>query len=107
MLARKPTSSLNLEKFVVRLLTKVDVAVILKKMFDKPYLTVGSLRQQSALDDTDDRVALILSPKLKELFGTGIEIELVRCWPDTTNEKGEWKSTFKIQAALKGEKLER
>ena len=75
-------------------------------MFDKPYLTVGALRQQTALDATDDRVALILSPELQKIFGA-VQIELVRCWPDTTDEKGNWTSTFKIQAALKGEKIER
>jgi hypothetical protein len=76
-------------------------------MFDKPYLTVGDFRQQSPFVDSDQRVALVLSPKLKELLGTAIELELVRCWPDTTDEKGGWNSTFKIQVALKDEKLER
>jgi hypothetical protein len=76
-------------------------------MPDKAYLTVGDLRQQSPFVDHNQRVALVLSPELQKIFGTAIEIELVRCWPDTTNEKCEWKPTFKIQAALKGEKLER
>ena len=75
-------------------------------MFDKPYLTVGNLRQQSALVNSDERVALILSPELQKIFGA-VQIELVRCWPDTTDENRQWNATFKIQVALVGEKLER
>ncbi len=57
--------------------------------------TVGSLRQQTALSDADRRVVLVTDDK--ELAPLISDLEIVEFYPDTTDERGNWNSTFKIQ----------
>lgn len=57
--------------------------------------TVGALRQQSALMDSDTRIQVTtknrsLQPFLQQLRVVGV-------YPDTTDRDGSWKSTFKIE----------
>ena len=58
--------------------------------------TVGKLREQTALSPADIRVALVMrNPETGEMEATGFRV--VDCYPDTTNERGEWKAVFKIE----------
>jgi hypothetical protein len=61
---------------------------------------VGMLRQQSALVEADTPVVLVTADEsLMEALG---ELEIVRCYPDTTDERGSWRGTFKLQVRRKG-----
>lgn len=58
-------------------------------------LSVGTLRQRTALAPSAERVALVTSdPVLLKLLR---ELKVVECYPDTTDEYGNWNGTFKIR----------
>jgi len=58
--------------------------------------TVGKLRQQAALTAADNRIVLVVrDPKTDEIKATNFQV--ISCYPDTTDEHGEWGSTFKIE----------
>jgi hypothetical protein len=59
--------------------------------------TVGKLRQQTALCDADRRVVLVT--KDAELAKLLTRVSVVGCYPDTTDEHGNWTGTFKIEVA--------
>jgi hypothetical protein len=63
--------------------------------------SVGKLRQQSALCDADRRVVLVSDdPQVSKLLQS-LGLEVVRFYPDTTNEHGTFEPTFKIQVRAK------
>ena len=66
---------------------------------DPKELTVGTVRQQTALCNADRRVILIPGPKLAMVLGTR-RIILKSCYPDTIDENREWNSTFKIEGEI-------
>ncbi len=54
---------------------------------------VGSLREQSALCDADRRLVIVSDdPEVKALC-----LQVVKVYPDTTDEHGRYVSTFKIK----------
>lgn len=57
--------------------------------------TVGKLRQQTALSEADRRVVLVT--KNEKLLPLVKQARVVRCYPDTTDENGNWNGTFKIE----------
>lgn len=60
-------------------------------------LTVGAVRQQAALAPSNERVVLVSKdPEVTALLS---RLELVQCYPDTTDEHGNWGGTFKIEVA--------
>lgn len=60
--------------------------------------TVGQLRQQSALCDADRRVILVQRNRDGKLVRTPYRV--VRCYPDTTDEHGNFNSTFKLEVEV-------
>jgi len=54
-------------------------------------LTVGKLREQTALCDADTPVIVLVDGKPTHLV-------LRSAYPDTTDGDGNWNSTFKIEA---------
>jgi hypothetical protein len=66
-------------------------------MADHKDCTVGEIRQQTALSDADRRVVLVT--KNEELLSLVKKARVVRCYPDTTDECGNWNATFKIEVA--------
>lgn len=60
-------------------------------------LTVGELRQQSALAPAAERVVLV--SKDPDIAARLSLLQIVRCYPDTTDEQGNWTATFKIEVA--------
>lgn len=60
-------------------------------------LTVGELRQQTALSDTN------ISVEIVPIFTNKVDIKslkVVRCYPDTIDTKGNWNSSFKIEVEI-------
>jgi hypothetical protein len=70
----------------------------------KRKFTVGELRQQSALRESQRILVPVLSPELKQVLGT-IKIRIVEAYPDTTDQEGSWNSVFKIKLALENEEV--
>jgi hypothetical protein len=58
-------------------------------------INVGKLREQTALSPADRRVVLV--SKDRELAGRLGQLEIVACYPDTTDEHGNWTGTFKLE----------
>ncbi len=70
-------------------------------MTEKKVLDIGELRAQSPYISSDTRVVLVTNDEtLMPLLG---ELQLTKCWPDTTDEHGEWVRTFKIQVERKNQ----
>ena len=66
--------------------------------YDGP--TVGKLRQQSALCDSDRPVMVkVEDEELLKLLG-GQTISVIRVYPDMTHPGGHFRSTFKVEIAL-------
>lgn len=63
-------------------------------------LTVGMLREQTALCDADTEVVLVIR-NLNSILEPAVNSELIGFYPDTVDEKGDWKRTFKIVVAIK------
>lgn len=60
--------------------------------------TVGDMRQQCALVSASTRIAFTMTDDpVTLLLLEDIELEVVRTYPDTTNERGQWIGTFKIE----------
>ena len=57
-------------------------------------VTVGTLRQQTALADASR--PLVLAAEDEESRALIGQFEIVNAYPDMTNERGEFVSTFKI-----------
>lgn len=58
---------------------------------------VGQFRQRMALTDAKTRVVLVTSnPALESIVRN---LRVVHCFPDTTDEHGNWDPTFKIEVA--------
>jgi len=55
-------------------------------------LTVGKLREQTALCGSDTKVIILVNGK------PSTSLVLRSAYPDTTDAKGKWNSTFKIEA---------
>lgn len=58
--------------------------------------TVGDLRQQGSLCESGRRVVLVIKDSTTGK-AESVPYKVVRCYPDTTDENGEWNSTFKIE----------
>ena len=60
--------------------------------------TVGKLRQQTALAPAYERIVLVVrDPETGRLKPS--DMRVVGCYPDTTDEHGNWRSTFKIEVS--------
>ncbi len=63
-------------------------------------LTVGKLREKLALLGSDERVVLVTDdPELPDI---STFVQIVDCYPDTMDERGNWRSTFKIKVRRHG-----
>lgn len=61
--------------------------------------TVGEVRAQAAYCESKTPVVLVSSdPKVRELL---VSLRVLRAYPDTTDENGNWNSTFKIEVSAK------
>jgi len=58
-------------------------------------LKVGQIWRSTQLSDADRRVILVTSDK--EVMKVLKKLKVVRCYPDTTDENGNFNSTFKIE----------
>lgn len=60
--------------------------------------TVGELRQQSSLQPSDTSVVLVPTDDGDEgLVAVLRNLVVVRCYPDTTDQRGDWGATFKLE----------
>lgn len=70
-------------------------------MNKKQVATVGDLRSQSALAESQRPVIVVTDDDdLKELISS---LEVVEVYPDTTDGQRNWNSTFKIKVRRKQE----
>lgn len=63
-------------------------------------VSVGKLRQQTALQDANTPVVIVVKDEvLKKLLGNH-RLVTVSAYPDTTDASGNWNSSFKIEIEL-------
>lgn len=57
--------------------------------------TVGAMRQQSALCNADREIVLVTDDETLSQLVASLVVE--KTYPDTCDEFGNWRSTFKIK----------
>ncbi len=62
-----------------------------------PVLNVGRLRERSALTEGDRHVVLVAHGSDPSLGRFLQDLTVIEAYPDTTDAKGSWNSTFKIK----------
>ncbi|MBW2672389.1 MAG: hypothetical protein JRD89_03085 [Deltaproteobacteria bacterium] len=65
-------------------------------MPEKKQCTVGQLRGQTALSDAAREVVVVTMNRETGRMGPA-GFRVASCYPDTTDEHGEWRSVFKIE----------
>jgi hypothetical protein len=79
-------------------LVKIKRGKIYCQNFDR--VTVGNLRQQTALMDAYEPVVVIVKDERLKALLEGSELVVKRVYPDTTDADGDWTPTFKIEIEL-------